>query len=95
VLGSTGGGSIRIDFWVMSCRAFSRRIEHHTLDYLLERFGVPEVVLSYAATERNGPLRDFLESLGVALSDGDVRIGADAFSERFRAPVHRVEVEVG
>ena len=31
---------LRVDTWVMNCRAFSRRIEHKCLDLLFDRFGV-------------------------------------------------------
>ena len=48
----------------MSCRAFSRRIEHQCLRQLYERFGVAEVVLDYAVTPRNGPIQEFLAEFG-------------------------------
>jgi predicted enzyme involved in methoxymalonyl-ACP biosynthesis len=56
-------GSISIDHWVMSCRAFSRRIEHRSLEELLRRLPAEEIALDYELTDRNGPLRDFLSQL--------------------------------
>src|SRR2546422_9694300 len=52
-----------IDTWVMSCRAFSRCIEHRCLEELFARFGVDEVEFDFAATNRNSQLRAFLEQI--------------------------------
>jgi FkbH-like protein len=52
-----------IDTWVMSCRAFSRRIEFAVLAELLRRYTPSEVVLDLGVTSRNGPLRAFVKSL--------------------------------
>ena len=56
--------------WVLSCRAFARRIEHATLAVLAERLGVSRFSLEFAATEKNGPMRAFLDGLGVSY-DGE------------------------
>ena len=61
-----------VDTWVMSCRAFARRVEHRCLERLFSRFEVDEIVFDYASTERNGPIREMLE----ALLDGAVAPGA-------------------
>lgn len=64
ILGCTDGpGEVRIDSWAMSCRAFSRRIEHHTLKWLLDRFQPRNLKLVLRETGRNVPLREFLASL--------------------------------
>ena len=47
----------------MSCRAFSRRIEHQCLNYLFEKLDVDEIVFEYEATPRNGPIQDFFAEL--------------------------------
>ena len=52
-----------IDTWVISCRAFSRRIEHHMLREAFDRHGSVEVELAFQATERNGPAAGFLAAL--------------------------------
>jgi FkbH-like protein len=58
---------LRVDMWVMSCRAFSRRIEHRCLEELFAKFDVDEIELDYLHTERNGPLSQFLtEILGAS-----------------------------
>src|SRR5262249_16456160 len=58
-----GSDTLEIDVWVMSCRAFSRRIEHRCLDQLFQCFGVAQIAFDYQPTPRNGPLRDFFSSL--------------------------------
>jgi FkbH-like protein len=63
VIGKREGPKLRVVCWVMSCRAFSRRIEHQCLKYLFENTGVEEIVFDYAATPRNGPIRNFFAGL--------------------------------
>jgi FkbH-like protein len=60
------GACLRISHWVMSCRAFSRAIERHTLDSLFHRTGAAEIQFAFAATERNQPLQEFFRELGVS-----------------------------
>jgi FkbH-like protein len=89
-VGRIAGRSLRVDYWVMSCRAFSRRIEHQTLKLMFERFGVDEIVLQFAATASNGPLREFLESVNGALPEGPFAIDRERFLERCPALAHKV-----
>jgi FkbH-like protein len=63
--GRQNAGVVVVTSWVLSCRAFSRKIEHHMLDYLLHRRGATTIRLAFKPTERNGPLQEFLRSLGV------------------------------
>jgi FkbH-like protein len=56
--------------WVMSCRAFSRRIEHRSLRKLFEALAVNEIGFDFAPTPKNGPLQQFLREI----------IGADPLS---------------
>jgi FkbH-like protein len=85
-----GSSPLQIDAWVMSCRAFSRRIEHHCLRYLFDAFGVDQVALEYQPTDRNEPLRMFLSALLGGPPCGTVRLTRDRFEERVPALVHRV-----
>ncbi len=74
VAGRQEARKLKIDTWVMSCRAFSRRIEHRCLEELFAKFDVDEIELDYLRTERNGPLCEFLtDILGMAPSP-DCRI---------------------
>ena len=51
-----------VDTWVMSCRAFSRRIEHQTLRTLFETAGVDEIEFAFEPTAKNGPLQEFFST---------------------------------
>jgi HAD superfamily phosphatase (TIGR01681 family) len=73
VAGKRTGADLEVTTWVMSCRAFSRRIEHHTLSCLFETAGVGNIRLAFRATERNPPLREFLTSLGLN-AEGEVEL---------------------
>jgi len=63
VMGKTAGCKVYVSTWVMSCRAFSRRIEHHCLKYLFEKLDAEEIVFEYQVTPRNGPIQDFFTEL--------------------------------
>lgn len=63
MLGSVEGDALRLRTWVMSCRAFSRRIEHACLQAWFLRYPISRIEFDFAATERNGPLREFLASM--------------------------------
>lgn len=57
--GQREDSALRVHTWVMSCRAFSRRIEHGCMDLLFSKFDVGELRFDFAATPRNGPFRAF------------------------------------
>ena len=63
--GRLEGATLQVDTWVMSCRAFVRRIEHKCLEQLFSKFEVKEIRFQFLPTERNEPLqRFFTEFLG-------------------------------
>ena len=65
--GTKNGPEFRLHTWVMSCRAFSRRIEYRTLQFIYESFAADRIVFEFQATGRNGPLRQcFVPFLGAA-----------------------------
>ena len=85
-----------VSSWVLSCRAFSRRIEHQSLAALFSRFGVDEIMLDYVATERNGPTREFLSQyLGDASWPSTIVISQEMFLERHPALHHTIHVIEG
>jgi FkbH-like protein len=65
VAGRQNGDTLEVSTWVMSCRAFSRRIELHTLEYLFTASGARNISLLFRQTERNQPLQEFLRALEV------------------------------
>ena len=85
-----------VSSWVLSCRAFSRRIEHQSLAALFSRFGVDEIVLDYVATERNGPTREFLaQYLGDGSWPSTIAISRETFLERHPTLHHTVHLIEG
>jgi predicted enzyme involved in methoxymalonyl-ACP biosynthesis len=79
----------------MSCRAFSRRIEHQCLELLFDRFGVSEIAFEFEATPRNGPLRDFFAGLlgrppeeGLRLTRAQFEANRPAFYFQIKEPIH-------
>jgi FkbH-like protein len=68
-----------LDVWAMSCRAFSRRIEHAIMDFIFHQEGFAEIILRFRATDRNTPFREFLASLTCSRPKGDVSLAQTAF----------------
>lgn len=94
LLGKVERRSVTINCWVMSCRAFSRRIEHQTLKQLYERFDAAEIVLDYQATPRNGPLQEFFAGIAETPLTTPLSIPRGDFTERCPALFHRVKEPV-
>jgi FkbH-like protein len=61
--GRAEADKLAIDHWVMSCRAFSRRIEHGCVQYVFTKFGARKANFDYVKTERNQPVLDFFREL--------------------------------
>ena len=79
-----------VDSWVMSCRAFSRRIEHHCLKLLFEEMGIAEIIFAYEPTLRNEPIRKFFtELLGKPPTPG-FSLSKVAFDAKGPSLFHRV-----
>lgn len=91
VQGLARGGEIQVDTWVMSCRAFARRIEHQVLRLLFEEAGASEITFCFQATDRNGPLQDFLAAILGQPPAGSVRLSREAFFERCPPLVHNIQ----
>jgi FkbH-like protein len=64
VLAGRGAGSrLTVNLWVMSCRAFSRQIEHQYLKYLFEKMGFDEICFDCEQTQRNAPIQEFFREV--------------------------------
>lgn len=88
--GSLEGKSLHLPVWVMSCRAFSRRIEYRCLEELFSKFALEKIVFDFAATPKNGPAREFLEAvLGRQAEPGSV-LSAKDFAHRKLQTYQRV-----
>jgi FkbH-like protein len=88
------GGHFELTSWVLSCRAFSRKIEHHMLDYLFNHLHVAAVRLAFRPTDRNQPLQQHLDSLGL---DGDANaemlLGREQFQNHLEDLPHEVRLQ--
>jgi len=63
LLGELNGDNFRCKVWVMSCRAFSRRIEYACLKTCFERYQIRGIEFEFMPTSKNGPLQEFFASL--------------------------------
>ena len=78
------GEELVVRNWVMSCRVFSRRLEHATLELLrrkANKWGATSISLTYQPSPKNGLVKNILDELGF------VCVGDD----RFVAPVQATE----
>ena len=67
----TGDGELTLDTWVLSCRAFGRRIEFAILSSFFERHALRRINLRFVSTERNGPFAELLTTVtGAAPAEG-------------------------
>jgi FkbH-like protein len=86
-------GVLFIDAWVMSCRAFSRRIEHRCLQAMFEQYAAEEIFFNFQPTPKNGPLRDFLASITGVIPEGPCSLKRALFEEKRPALYQRVVIE--
>jgi FkbH-like protein len=92
---STADGELDLDSWVLSCRAFGRRIEYTLLGALFERHAARRIHVRFEATERNGPLQELLSGLtGEAPREG-CSLDATGFAQRKLPWYMRVEYPYG
>jgi FkbH-like protein len=80
--GRLEGSTLEIGTWVMSCRAFARRIEYRCLDHLFRRFPAGQIRFSFRATPKNGPLRTFLAEMLGAEPAEPVTLARERFFEK-------------
>lgn len=90
MLGQVEASVLKIDTWVMSCRAFSRHIEYKCLEYLFESLNVAEIELDFEPTLRNGPLREFLSQFGEGEPTRPLRIKRETFMTRKPRLAHKI-----
>lgn len=84
------GDTLYTDTWVMSCRAFSRRIEYQCLKMLFELSGAEKMVFAFQPTPKNGPLQDFFETLTDTRPKDRLTLSRGQFLEKCPALHHRV-----
>lgn len=83
-------GRLELAGWVMSCRAFARRIEHQMLKTLFETTGVSEIAFDFTPTAKNGPLREFFASLLGEEPTSEFHLARSQFDAKCPALYHEV-----
>ena len=91
IMGTSLGSRITVNGWVMSCRAFSRRIEHQCLKYLFDALSADEIVFDYEVTPRNGTFQQFLADLLGKPAESRVILSKGQFAAKVPPLFHRVE----
>ncbi len=84
------GQGLHVRTWVMSCRAFSRRIEHACISELFRRFGTEQIYFDFKTTAKNGPISDFLAHFSESSNDGPVSIGRKLFETKCPKLYHKI-----
>lgn len=84
------GDTLRIGVWVMSCRAFARRIEHQCLRACFDRYQTSRIEFNLAATNKNGPLREFFHTLLGQEAEGPVVLTRERFEQASPQLYHTV-----
>lgn len=81
-----------VDTWVMSCRAFSRQIEHQSIRHLFAATSALEMRFLYKPTGRNGPTQTFFEEFfcSAALQEEALDLSASLFAEKCPVLYHQV-----
>jgi len=88
--GKRSGSALYVNSWVMSCRAFSRCIEHQCLKYLFEKIGIDQITFDFKITPRNAPIQNFFTELLGELPASAFAIQKSTFDARTPALFHRV-----
>jgi FkbH-like protein len=79
LVGHQSGSTLQVQHWVMSCRAFARRIEHQSLKFLFNKLDVDSLSFDYQPTSRNGPLTSLLTALLGTEPSAKVEVSRDRF----------------
>ncbi|MDE3167736.1 MAG: HAD-IIIC family phosphatase [Acidobacteriota bacterium] len=93
--GRLEAGALHVDNWVLSCRAFGRRIEYAMLAALIEQFQLARIHFRFERTERNTPMREMLEGLVDGPLEGEVILNVKDFVRRRRPSFMNVELLYG
>ena len=84
---------LKVLSWVMSCRAFSRRIEHAFLSHLFAKFPLTEIEFDYLSTPKNTPLQEFLTGF-LGPIEKQVTLTRARFDQHCPSLFHRLEEEL-
>jgi len=93
LLGEVEDGALDVRSLVMSCRAFSRRVEHRCLQWLFENYELREMRFHFRPTEKNGPIQSFFKEYEMNTEDPLLVLKRDDFYEKVPELYHAVEVK--
>jgi FkbH-like protein len=91
IQGRHSGTTLRIKVWVMSCRAFARRIEYQCLRACFERFQPEQIEFDFAPTSKNGPLQEFFSAVLGRKPQGQIVLTREQFDQGCPLLYHSVE----
>ncbi len=91
VQGWQSGSALQIESWVMSKRAFNRRIEHQILKRLFDAFQAPEIAFQFVPTGTNEPLQDFFAAFLGRTPEAAFTLSRDRFEKCRPALHHRID----
>jgi FkbH-like protein len=86
------GAELKLETWVMSCRAFSRRIEYQILQQLFENTSAERIQFAYTETSKNAPTRDFLNRIR---KGNEFLVTRSEFEAKCPPLYHRIESQHG
>jgi FkbH-like protein len=92
ISGQLKGRILVIDTWVMSCRAFSRRIEHQCLRTLFDKYDAAEMQFDFQVTPRNGPLQEFFVELTGGPPESGLSLSKEVFERNCPQLFHEVKL---
>lgn len=93
IRGVADHGNVVIEDWVMSCRAFARRIEHQCLKLLFDRYRADELSFRFTATARNGPVQTFFEGFLGHKPEGAFTLERAVFEQQCPPLHHEIMTE--
>lgn|GEM_PF-232174 len=82
IRGQWNSREVHVLSWVLSCRAFARRIEHRCLQAIFDRFPTTGIRFAYAATPKNTPLQTFFAGLLGGAPEGEFVLARGLFEEK-------------
>ncbi len=85
--------NLEVCYWVLSCRAFSRRIEHASLSFLYEKFGIEQIRFKFRPTAKNGPWQQFYRQISGVDPSPACMIDQSTFISRCPQLYHRRVLE--
>ncbi len=93
LLGVEERGILDVRSFVMSCRAFSRRVEHQCLQWLFENYGLREIRFHFRPTEKNGPIQTFFKEYDLNPEDSMLVLKREEFKKKTPKLYHSIEVK--